>query len=91
MSHTRIHVHYSGHVQGVGFRYNAARCARAYEVTGFVRNLSDGRVELVAEGDREHVEGLLDDIRQSMSGNIREVDMETGEPTGEFHDFGITM
>ena len=46
----RRETHYSGQVQGVGFRFQTLRIARAYEVAGFVRNLPDGRVELVAEG-----------------------------------------
>jgi len=52
-------VYYSGRVQGVGFRANARHISRRYEVTGFVRNLPDGRVHLLAEGQQEHVEQFL--------------------------------
>ena len=89
MTQIRQHVFYSGYVQGVGFRYNAVRCSRSFEVTGFVRNLPDGRVELVAEGEKGEVDGLLAAIRDSMSGNIANTQAETGEPTGEFRDFHI--
>src|SRR5207249_8898651 len=51
----RAHVFYAGRVQGVGFRYTAREVACGYEVTGFVRNLPDGRVEMVAEGEEEEV------------------------------------
>ena len=49
---SRVRILYSGHVQGVGFRYTAKTVAAGFEITGVVRNLPDGRVELVAEGDR---------------------------------------
>ncbi len=46
-----MRIFYSGHVQGVGFRYTAKTVAAGFEISGVVRNLSDGRVELIAEGD----------------------------------------
>ena len=57
----RREVLYAGHVQGVGFRYTVQRLARGYSVTGFVRNLSDGRVELVVEGESGEVDGFLEE------------------------------
>jgi acylphosphatase len=56
-------VYYSGTVQGVGFRATTAHLARAYPVTGWVRNLSDGRVQLLAEGPAERVEAFLLAVR----------------------------
>src|SRR5882757_5443424 len=56
-------IHYTGHVQGVGFRYTTHSIARNHEVTGYVRNLPDGRVELVAEGDRQDTDAFLEAIR----------------------------
>lgn len=56
---------YSGQVQGVGFRYTAKAAARGFEVTGTVRNLPDGRVELVAEGARAELEGFRRAICES--------------------------
>ena len=47
--------HFSGHVQGVGFRYTVADVAEDFDVRGYVRNLPDGRVELVAEGDEAEI------------------------------------
>ena len=86
----RCEVHYSGRVQGVGFRWNACSIARDYSVTGFVRNLPDGRVHLVAEGEREEVERFLAAIADSMAGNIRHAQTVVNPATGEFHSFETT-
>jgi acylphosphatase len=86
----RAHVFYSGRVQGVGFRYTAREVACGYEVTGFVRNLHDGRVEMVAEGNEEEVRAFLDAIQASqLAGYIRGADVRWAEATGEFAGFGI--
>lgn len=66
----RAHVLYSGKVQGVGFRYTTRQIAARFAVTGFVKNLGDGRVELVAEGTQEEVERFLRAIRQSDLGPL---------------------
>lgn len=65
MSAKRIHVYFSGRVQGVGFRYKTEELARAFKVNGWVKNLDDGRVELVLEGDSAEVLRLLDTIDNS--------------------------
>jgi len=59
------HVFYEGRVQGVGFRYTVRQIAKEYEVTGWVRNLVDGRVELLVAGEKEEVEGFLESIGES--------------------------
>lgn len=85
----RRHVFYSGYVQGVGFRYTAKRVADGYQVTGFVRNLPDGRVELVAEGEPAELSVFLDRVGEVMERNIANSEVLGGEATGEFTDFGI--
>ena len=55
----RAHAFFSGTVQGVGFRYTASGFARELHLTGWVKNLSDGRVEMVAEGPQKAIEELL--------------------------------
>ena len=62
---------FSGMVQGVGFRYTARRIAQGYEVAGYVRNLPDGTVELVAEGDPGEVERFLDAVAARMGDYIQ--------------------
>jgi acylphosphatase len=73
---------YSGRVQGVGFRYTALRLAGEFDVAGFVRNLDDGRVELVAEGEPAELDGFLEAIRGELGGKIRGVAAEPMPPGG---------
>ena len=80
---------YSGHVQGVGFRYTTARVARGYEISGYVRNLSDGRVEVVAEGAPAEVEDFLADLGETMAEYIHDRHIAESPGTGEFSGFGI--
>ena len=66
-----VQVFYEGRVQGVGFRYSARRVAAGFDLAGYVRNLPDGRVELVASGDEEEVDGFLQAVRESeLAGHI---------------------
>ena len=68
-------VFYEGRVQGVGFRYTTRNIAKGYDVTGWVRNLPDGRVELQATGEEEEVRAFLDAIAESeLNSYIRKVD-----------------
>jgi acylphosphatase len=86
----RAHVFYSGRVQGVGFRYSVREVACGYEVTGFVRNLPDGRVEMVAEGEREETEAFLVALHEShLAGHIRGEDVNWSAASGEFNRFEI--
>lgn len=62
---TGRHVFYEGRVQGVGFRYTTRRIAQEYDVVGWVRNLPDGRVELLVAGEPKEVTGFLDGVAQS--------------------------
>jgi len=90
MAREQLHVYYSGRVQGVGFRAAAKRVAHGYEVTGIVRNLSDGRVELVAEGERSELEEFQQGIRDSGLGHfIRQEVARFNPATNEFRGFEI--
>jgi len=90
MNRGRIHIHYSGHVQGVGFRYAVKSVAAGFEITGTVRNLLDGRVELIAEGLREELEAFRKAIPEAgLEHFIRDEQMSWGEATGEFRGFEI--
>jgi acylphosphatase len=82
---------YSGNVQGVGFRYTACRIAQEFAVTGFVRNLPDGRVELVAEGAPGEIDRMLTAIAAAMRANIRGVETETGSPSGQYGTFEVAF
>ncbi len=90
MPRVRLHVFYAGRVQGVGFRYAAKQAAAGYEVTGTVRNLNDGRVELVAEGERAELETFQDGIREAgLRRLIRDEQVLWSEASGEFRGFEI--
>ncbi len=81
---------YSGNVQGVGFRYTAKRTAEGYEVTGVVRNLPDGRVELVAEGARAELEAFRQGIRENgLEHFIRKEELGWSEAENSFRGFEI--
>jgi acylphosphatase len=86
----RMKVFYSGHVQGVGFRYNAKTAAMGFEVTGNVRNLADGRVELIAEGDRDELESFRAAIRASgLAGFIRDENVSWSDAKNDLKGFEI--
>jgi acylphosphatase len=81
---------YSGRVQGVGFRYTAKTVASGFEVVGVVRNLLDGRVELIAEGAKAELEGFRAAVRNSGLENfIQDENVNWSEATNEFRGFEI--
>lgn len=82
-------VHYSGHVQGVNFRATCRRIAAGHPVSGYVKNLPDGRVELVAEGEPKAVDAMLSDVAEVMGGYIRNTTIDTGDASGQFDRFDI--
>jgi acylphosphatase len=85
-----MQIFYSGHVQGVGFRYAVKSAAAGFEVTGSVRNLPDGRVELIAEGTKDELEAFRRAIREAgLDHFIRNEDVSWAEAAGEFRGFEI--
>ena len=90
MSRARLHIFYAGRVQGVGFRYTAKSVATGFDVTGVVRNLPDGRVELIAEGARAELEEFRKAMEDSaVGGCIRQADAAWSETKNEFRGFEI--
>ena len=88
-NNVRREVYFSGQVQGVGFRYTVMRLAANREVTGFVRNLPDGRVQMIAEGASGEIDRLLDGIRDAMGGYVQDEETTEASATGEFLTFGV--
>ncbi len=85
-----MRVLYSGQVQGVGFRYSVKSVAMGFEATGTVRNLPDGRVELIAEGNKDELEAFREAVRDSgLDHFIEKEDVQWSEATGGFRGFEI--
>lgn len=85
-----MEVHFIGSVQGVGFRYTADKLARHFDVTGYVRNLTNGQVELVAEGEETVLRDYLKAVQESaMKPYIRDIQVTWSEATGEYKNFGV--
>jgi acylphosphatase len=82
-------VHFAGHVQGVGFRYTTMQVAREYEVTGYVANLLDGRVQLEVEGAEQEVKTFITALEERMHGYIRKTDRRAARRPPEFSSFVI--
>jgi acylphosphatase len=85
----RRQVFYQGFVQGVGFRFTTFNVARAFHVTGFVRNLADGRVQITCEGVAAELDAFLADVAQRLAANIERVEAAREEASGEFEEFKI--
>jgi acylphosphatase len=81
-------IHYFGSVQGVGFRYTARDVAAGFAVAGYVRNLDNGEVELVAQGEAAEVDRFLAALEERMTGYI-EGRRDEDEPVGRFDRFEI--
>jgi len=82
-------IHFAGMVQGVGFRYTACRVAGGYDVTGYVRNLPDGRVECVVEGPIDQIDAFVAELAQRMRGYIRGQTERKAPHSGAYPSFGV--
>ena len=91
MSQIAKHIIFTGRVQGVGFRFTALDIANRYRLTGWVRNLWDGTVEMVAQGLSDDIEDCIRDIKECFGGYIRETKVEEISPNPHYDDFKITF
>ncbi|MFC1624589.1 acylphosphatase [Candidatus Omnitrophota bacterium] len=92
MADKRVHVFYSGHVQGVGFRYTAHSIASRLGLCGWAKNLRDGRVEVVCEGEEKKLKMFLDSmVNEFPEHYIMDADVAWKEPTREFNGFSISF
>ena len=85
------HIIFSGTVQGVGFRFTAHRIARRYDLAGFVKNLPDGSVEMLAQGTADDIDNCLRDISESLTGHIRDTDINDTSPNPQYNEFKISF
>ncbi|MFN6992055.1 MAG: acylphosphatase [Fervidobacterium sp.] len=86
----RIHVFVSGRVQGVNFRWNTKKFAEKLNITGFARNLDDGRVEVIAEGEDESIGKLINYLKKGpVLSKVEHLDVKEEKYKGEFAGFSI--
>lgn len=82
---------FRGRVQGVGFRFTTHRIADRHQLTGFVRNTSDGLVEMLAQGYSEDINDCIRDIKESFAEYIRETEIEEIPSDPRHTEFKITF
>lgn len=85
------HVIFIGRVQGVGFRYTAHRIAYRHQLTGFVRNLPDGTVEMFAQGPAGDIDDCIQDIKEYFGDYLRETRVQEMPTDPKYKDFRITF
>lgn len=85
------HIIFTGRVQGVGFRFTAYSIARRFGIAGFVKNLYDGSVEMLAQGEPQDVEDCIRDIQDTFGGSIKDTKIEEIPCRENLTDFRITF
>ncbi len=85
----RVHVFYSGNIQGIGFRFATLDFAQKLSINGWVKNLADGRVEIVVEGQEKILQVFLDKVGKQFQNYIKDVKLEWQKPIEEFKNFEI--
>jgi acylphosphatase len=91
MSQIAKHIIFTGQVQGVGFRFTAFNMANRHQLTGFVRNLPDGTVEMLIQGSSQAIDDCIRDIKGYFSGYIREIKIKEIPSNPQYKDFKITF
>jgi len=91
MEQTAKHILFSGQVQGVGFRYTANRIAARYNLTGFVRNLPNGDVEMLAQGSEQDIDTCIAEIQDYFAGYIQDTKIEPVPYSNRHTNFRVTF
>lgn len=91
MSRIAKHIIFTGQVQGVGFRFTALRIANRYQLTGLVRNLLDGTVEMLAQGPGDDIDDCVRDIEGAFAGYVGDTKVEEIPADPQYEDFRITF
>ena len=85
------HIIFQGRVQGVGFRFTALNIANRYELTGQVRNMPNGTVEMIAQGNKDDIKNCIRDIKESFASHLRETKITEMNINPQYKDFKITF
>jgi len=91
MAETARHIIFKGHVQGVGFRFTVLNAASRYRLTGYVRNLPDGAVEMLTQGQAADIDDCISDIDESFAGYVKETIINDVPADPKYTDFKITF
>ncbi|MCX5678476.1 MAG: acylphosphatase [Candidatus Omnitrophica bacterium] len=91
MSDKRAHIYYEGMVQGVGFRFSAQERATSLGLKGWVKNLDDGRVEVLCEGAERDIKAFLEKMALAFGTYISNTDIEWAEAVEEYKGFDISF
>jgi acylphosphatase len=88
----RVRIFAGGRVQGVAYRFFAEKYAGRMGITGWARNLPDGRVEVLAEGSGVNIEAFLERLQEGPRlARVDSIDIRREASTGEFHDFQVVF
>jgi len=87
----QVHIHYSGKVQGIGFRYTVQRLAVPLGLTGWIKNLADGRVEMMVEGPDDLIQTFCQQVDSRFEGYIKQKNEHLQDATGQFNEFQINF
>ena len=87
----QLHIFYSGNVQGIGLRYTLRDIASELKVCGWVKNLRDGRVEVVAEAEEDTLNDFLEQVKERFPRYIKETALEWLPASGEFRGFKVVF
>ncbi len=85
----QVHILFKGSVQGIGFRWTARKFAESNHLSGWVKNLPDGRVELIAQGGKDEIVNFITNLEEAMTGYVLQKDVDWQSLKHNFHDFEI--
>lgn len=85
----RWHIYFHGHVQGVGFRFTSRQVADRFDVSGWVKNLPNGTVEMIVEGDSKQIDAYVAEVTASTHGRVTDTQITKSSPSGEFSEMVI--
>jgi acylphosphatase len=87
----QYHLFFSGTVQGVGFRFTTRALAQKHKVKGWVKNLPDQRVEIIAEAEKDNIDRFIAELKERFKHNISDIEKSENKPTEHYQNFRVTF